>query len=361
MKDDSEDLVSVIIPTYNRARFCKAAVESVLSQTYENVEVIIVDDGSTDNTEKIISGLNRRLKYIRQSNAGVSTARNTGLQAATGEYIAFLDSDDVWLPWKLEAQLKVLHAFPKAGMVWSDMKAINEYGCLIYESYLELMYSSYKYFDRERDFKIKRTLGSIWAECPLDSRERNCYAGNIFSLMFMGNLVHTSTVLLRRSCQAKVGFFDLSLKNSGEDYDFHFRTSRVGDVAYMDISTILYRVGAPDQLTQTEYMIWIARNNLKTIRKMLFNAKDEINLPASMMRRRLAKSHAWVGITEFDEYRPSARRHLLKSLSLLPFQREIAAYLMLSLLPNKLIVKLREFKAKIHRKGSEISTNNAQR
>jgi len=97
------DLVSVIIPTYNRAMGCKAAVESVLSQTHGNVEVIVVDDGSRDNTREVISGMDDRVKYIYQANAGVSAARNTGLGAATEKYIAFLDSDDSWLPRKVEA------------------------------------------------------------------------------------------------------------------------------------------------------------------------------------------------------------------------------------------------------------------
>ena len=108
----SKDLVSVIIPTYNRAMRCKTAVESVLSQTHENVEVIVIDDGSRDNTREVICGMDGRVRYIYQSNAGVSAARNRGLEEATGDYIAFLDSDDSWLPWKLEAQLSTLRAFP---------------------------------------------------------------------------------------------------------------------------------------------------------------------------------------------------------------------------------------------------------
>lgn len=232
-----KDLVSVIIPTYNRAMRCKAAVESVLSQTHGNVEIVVVDDGSKDNTREVIKGMDERVKYIHQANAGVSAARNRGLEAATGDYIAFLDSDDSWRPWKLEAQLSTLRAFPEAGMVWTDMLAVDENGKTLHQSYIHLMYAAYLYFDREKHFRESRALSDVWADSPEKLSTKKCYSGNIFSWMFMGNLVHTSTVLLRRDRQQKVGLFDVELIKSGEDYEFHFRTCREGDVAYIDVPT----------------------------------------------------------------------------------------------------------------------------
>ncbi|MEI8354887.1 MAG: glycosyltransferase family 2 protein [Deltaproteobacteria bacterium] len=346
---DGYDLVTVIIPTYNRAIECKLSVESVLSQTHGNVEVIVVDDGSIDNTGELICGMDERVKYIRQANAGVSAARNTGIEAARGEYVAFLDSDDAWLPWKLEAQLSVLRAFPDAGMVWSDMKAVNEKGSILHESYLKLMYGSYAFFDRETVFRTSRSLSDIWKSCPAAFADRKCYTGNIFSWMFMGNLVHTSTVLLRRDCQKKVGHFDVSLQKSGEDYDFHFRTCRVGEVAYLDLPAIHYRVGANDQLTEQRYMVWIARNNLKTINKMLSVAGDEIRLPRKMIRDRLARSYAWAGLTEFEENPSKARTCLFRSLQYSPLQARVAAYLLLAFLPPRAVTCIRKLIRKMIR------------
>lgn len=339
---DRQDLVSVIIPTYNRAARCKSAVESVLSQTHTNVEVIVVDDGSKDNTGEVINGLDDRVKYIYQANAGVSAARNTGLKAATGDYIAFLDSDDLWLPRKLEAQLSVFRAFPDTGMVWTDMKAIDENDATLHESYLKHMYAAYDHFDRERDFAVIRPLSEVWEDCPAEYLQRKCYEGNIFSWMFMGNLVHTSTVLLRLERQKKVGLFDVDLVKSGEDYDFHFRTCHEGDVAYLDIPSILYRVGAADQLTEKKYMIWVARNNLKTIMKMLAVAKNEIHLPRRMIRKRLANAHAWVGLEEFSEDHAKARYHITRSLLLSPFRLRLIEYLCLSFLSNNEANKIRK-------------------
>jgi len=102
-------LISVIIPTFNRAGHVTRAVESVLVQTYPNREIIVVDDGSTDNTREAMKGYENRIKYIYQDNAGVSAARNVGIQAASGQWIAFLDSDDIWLPNKLARQIRCVN------------------------------------------------------------------------------------------------------------------------------------------------------------------------------------------------------------------------------------------------------------
>ncbi len=106
--------VSVIIPTYNRARYVTAAIDSVLAQTFTDYEIIVVDDGSTDNTKEVLQSYKDKIHYIYQPNKGVSAARNTGIKAAKGEWIAFLDSDDEWLPEKLEMQMCDLRQYPGA-------------------------------------------------------------------------------------------------------------------------------------------------------------------------------------------------------------------------------------------------------
>lgn len=343
----NNDLVSVIIPTCNRALACEKAVKSVLAQTHERIEVIIVDDGSQDNTKDVLCEIDGRVTYVTQANAGVSAARNRGLEMATGAYIAFLDSDDEWLPWKLEAQLCVLNEFPEAGMVWSDMKAVSEQGIILQQSYLKSMYSAYEYFDREAHFRKNRYVHEVWKGCPEIYSKKKCYIGNIFSRMFMGNLVHTSTVVLRRERQMQVGFFDINLKISGEDYDYHFRTCRAGEVAYIDVPSILYRVGAPDQLTSDNNKVHIAENNLKTVVKMLKEAKNEIILPRSMIWKRVAEAQAWFGMEEFGKNKSRSRSHLLKSLVLYPFQFRVAMFFFLSFLSYGIIEKLRHARKKI--------------
>lgn len=127
--------VSVIIPTYNRAHLLGRAIRSVLNQTYQDFELIIVDDGSSDNTDEVVKSFNDvRVRYIKhKKNRGGAAARNTGIKAARGKYIAFQDSDDEWLPEKLEKQMKVfLDAPPEVGVVYTDMQRINEDGRTTY-------------------------------------------------------------------------------------------------------------------------------------------------------------------------------------------------------------------------------------
>src|SRR5215468_9618488 len=160
----SEDLVSVVIPSYNRAYCVATTIDSALAQTHANMEVLLVDDGSKDCTRELLAERYRgepRVRYIHQANAGVSAARNHGLGLARGQYIALLDSDDIWLPWKLEAQLRCLDALPTAGMIWTDMDAIGPDGQLLHRRYLTRMYSSYRKFTRDQLFRESRPLSSI--------------------------------------------------------------------------------------------------------------------------------------------------------------------------------------------------------
>ena len=115
-------LVSVIVPTYNGARFLAQTIESVLAQTYPNLEVLVVDDGSTDATSSIATGYGSRVRYIQQANAGTAAARNRGVAEARGDYIALLDHDDLWLPHKLERQMPTFASDPAIGVVFARIE-----------------------------------------------------------------------------------------------------------------------------------------------------------------------------------------------------------------------------------------------
>lgn len=124
---EEEPTVSVIIPTYNRAHTIKRAILSVLNQTYQGFEIIVVDDCSTDNTREVIEKFgDKRIRYIRKkANKGAAAAGNTGIKAVRGEYIVFLDSDDKWLPNKLDEQIKVLKVTsPKVGVVYTETQRL---------------------------------------------------------------------------------------------------------------------------------------------------------------------------------------------------------------------------------------------
>ncbi len=125
--------VSVIIATYNRTHFVCEAIESVLNQTFPDFEIIVIDDGSIDNTKQVLEKYASRIQYIFQENKGRAEARNTGIKNAKCEYIAFLDDDDIWLPNKLEKQVIFLDSHPDIELVYTFTEVINEQGRLLEE------------------------------------------------------------------------------------------------------------------------------------------------------------------------------------------------------------------------------------
>ena len=120
--------VTIIIPTYNSSPFIGKAIDSVLAQTYTDYEIILVDDGSTDNTKEILEKYQDNITYILQPNQGVAIARNTGIRNSESEYIALLDSDDEWLPEKLELQMRTIEKNNDVGLVHTNDIQISEEG-----------------------------------------------------------------------------------------------------------------------------------------------------------------------------------------------------------------------------------------
>ena len=328
-------LVSVVIPTYNRASIIGRAIDSVLSQQYRAVEVIVVDDGSTDGTEDLVRKYDSRVRYVRQPNAGVSAARNLGLRETKGEFIALLDSDDEWLPWKIELQVAALHRFSDLGMVWTDMAAVDETGATVADAYLRTMYSGYSRVNTAKIMEARGRVGELKVKNLEGLAGRQILAGDIFPYMLLGNLVHTSTVLLRRDRVRAAGGFDESLRVSGEDYDFHLKTCFLGPVGFLDVSSIRYRVGANDQLTAQRFMLQVARNNLTTVVRWIDRGGQKINvLDKAQIRSTLANAHGWLGSEEYQAgNRKSARLHLAKSVRLGRVDARTAALLALSVAP----------------------------
>lgn len=333
MATSIKGLVSIIIPTYNRAGRLPETLKSVFGQSYSSFEVVLVDDGSTDDTAAVVAGSDPRLRYIRQANGGVSAARNRGLREARGEFICFLDSDDLWSPWKIEAQLAVLKALPAVGMVWTDMSAIDEAGVELHPRYLRTFYSAHRKVRIEELLPAQTTLGQLWRSAPDPLTVRPILVGEAFPQILLGNLVHTSTVMLRRTRQLLVGDFDESLLRSGEDYDFHLRTCMHGPVALIDASLVRYRIGCDDQLTARKYSVDRARNALATVRKGLEGGGDRIKFGDGVLAERFAELHAWLGAAEIEAGDiMSGRQHLLNSLRSLP-TAGAGATLALSYLP----------------------------
>ncbi|HUL00885.1 MAG TPA: glycosyltransferase family A protein, partial [Nitrospirota bacterium] len=176
-------MISVIIPTYNSDKYICEAIDSVLSQTCKDYEIIIIDDGSTDNTKNLIAENYPTVRYFYSKNKGVSSARNIGISIAQGEFIAFLDADDKWLPEKLEKQLALFENDHQVGMVFTENYYFDEHGL--------------------KEIKIfKRKL---------------LMYGNIVRNIFLNSYVVTSTVMVRKSVFDDVGLFEEGLAIAEDD------------------------------------------------------------------------------------------------------------------------------------------------
>ena len=337
-------LVSVIIPCYNRAHIVRETLDSLLAQTYGNFEALVIDDGSTDETRQVISVYtDPRIRYLHRANGGLSAARNAGLDVARGEFIAFLDSDDLWHPWKLEAQLEIFRRHPEAGLIWSDMSTFRDPGEVLDERHLRTYYSAYESLDIERRGRVG-TLGDLVPDAPSALASCPYYVTDVFVDMFCGNLVHPSTAIARRERLQKSGPFEPEVTGPGaEDYHFYFRVSAHGPVAFLDAPTTLFRLH-PAQMSSSNG-VHEARGNLNVVLHWLRN--HPLPLAPTLVRERLAKSHAWVGAEELLVGNArNATRHLWESFRLQSRQRT-ATLLMVSLLPKDVAHLLRKWKRAI--------------
>lgn len=189
-------LFSVVIPTYNRAAKVVRAVESVLAQTLSDYDLWVIDDGSRDDTAQRLAPYGDRLHYVAQANGGVAQARNRGMQASTGQYIALLDSDDRWHPQKLATVARAIAAQPQAGLFYSQWEAVSETGQRLW-------------VDRSRGVR-----------------------GSPYRALLMGDFLATSSAVIKRASLQAVGGFDGSLTPC-EDWDLWLRLSRQFSIHYI--------------------------------------------------------------------------------------------------------------------------------
>ena len=204
MNTQSEEKVSVIIPTYNREATIGASIQSVLNQTWQNFEIIIVDDGSTDNTRQVIEAFtDDRIRYIcLEQNGGASHARNTGIRLSVSEFVAFLDSDDEWLPEKLEKQMQVMQQATEAvGLVYCRMRGTKKDGSILI--------------------------------CPELWRPVEELQGNIFYPLLEENVIGTPAMLVRKECLEQTGGFDEWLKCL-EDWELILRIAEKWEIGFVD-------------------------------------------------------------------------------------------------------------------------------
>ena len=225
--------ISVIIPTYNRVSMVIEAVESVLAQDMTDLELIVINDGSTDETEEKLSVYGSRLKYYQQENAGVSAARNRGITFSTAPLVAFLDSDDLWLPSKLQVQ--------------------------------------YTYMTENPEIHICQTEEIWWRNGRRVNQKKHHQkpSGDIFQRSLELCLVSPSAVMMRRELFEKVGYFDEELPMA-EDYDLWLRVAVDYPVVLLPEPLVIKRGGHPDQLSASK---GIDRYRIEALKKLLHSGR----------------------------------------------------------------------------------------
>ena len=269
--------VSVIIPTYNRAHLIGRAIQSVLNQTYQDFELIVVDDGSTDNTEDIIRQFqekDKRIRYIKHDkNKGGSAARNTGIKNSVGKYIAFQDSDDEWLPKKLEKQMKIFKKeSPNLGIVYTGF---------------------YRIKDSEKKY--------------IPSHEIVKKEGRIYEELLKGNFITTQSILVRKECFKKVGIFDENLPRL-QDWELVMRLSKYYDFKCID-EPLLISYYTTDSISANNKALIEALELILTKHYKNFNNYKEI----------LSRHYFDLGrILYLDGYLINSRRYFIKAIKKYP-------------------------------------------
>ncbi len=279
-------LVSIILPTYNRADAIVRAIASVRAQTLADWELIVVDDGSTDATVALVEGSDPRLKLIRQDNQGTAGARNTGLRACSGSYIAFLDSDDEWLPHHLELCVRFLEAHPDAGFVsnelWEDLgqgRIVKHYRVEISDWYPATARDiDSQLFDLpagEQDdylrvYRSREPIGEWGRAIVAGTPYQNVfhYRGNIFEHMRFGFLMCLQPTVIRREAFEAVGYFDTSYYGAS-DYGFTIELCRRFPANYLSIPACIKHELAGDGSLLSEDHVATGKTGLTCLQDML--------------------------------------------------------------------------------------------
>jgi glycosyltransferase involved in cell wall biosynthesis len=303
--------VSVVIPAYNAAGFIGEAVDSVLAQTFPPLEIIVVDDGSTDDTEGALEPYGSKVQFVRQANGGPSAARNRGVRMATGSLVAFLDADDTWLPGKLARQVACLDGRPRVGLVHTALlrwdQALNTYS-------------------------------------PGDPARR-LYVGDCYERLLWASPIMPSTVLLRRECFDTAGYFDEDIRGP-EDWELWARVGQHYEFASIDEPLVHYRVHAAN-LTRNrlglELAVLVLLGKLWDRHPVLHSGPGR-----RKFREAVAARHQAIGLLYWDQDdAPAARHHLARALRQRPWNGVALLFLTACLCPRAVINAVRTAKNRL--------------
>jgi glycosyltransferase involved in cell wall biosynthesis len=302
--------VSVVIPTFNSARFLDEALQSILDQSFKDYEIIVVDDGSTDQTKQVVARYGDKIKYILQENSGPAAAKNNGIRNSSGKYIAFLDADDMWLPTKLEKQVKMFRQHPELAMVFTENVCFNEGG--IYKTSL-----------------VKR------------SRLMN---GDVAKNIFLYSGVATPTVMVRKEIFDRVGLFEEKLYMA-EDDNMWVRIAAKFKVALIDEPLVRVRTHPQRATTDKKKLFEMVQTNIHLLSQRSEGVKERLEnvIPLKLSQVQFSLGYHYFENCDFK----GARKAFAKGISCYRWNWRNYLYLLLSFLPKKTIQRIKQLKNKV--------------
>jgi len=248
--------IDVVMPAYNAAEYIADALDSIFLQSGFRFRVLVVNDGSTDNTEEVLQPYMNRISYFRKPNGGVVSARNYALERLESKFVAFLDADDVWLPGKVESQLTILNDDEEIGGVYGNADLIDGRGSPMGRRYISDI--------------ARADLGQ-----------------DLYSCLFLKNPIPTSTLILRREILEEAGRFDGSFPGT-EDYDMWLRIARLAQLTFVDAPLALYRV---HEHNLSKNLLARHRDNLIILKRHIQCSPEIRTRLGRRLTERLAREH----------------------------------------------------------------------
>lgn len=300
--------VSVIIPTYNRANLISQAIDSVLQQTFSDFEIIVVDDGSTDDTEAVVKVYGDRVRYVWTPNGGTGHARNVGMQHARGTYFTFLDSDDVLYPYALDLETRLLERFPAVSAVCAEVTGFNDRGFI--ERYHLKAYHESSFRDPsvtyDAIFQSSMPLletGAVPEDVIREDpsvAERRVYYGNVFDSYLVGIVLFQNSSMLRREVVAEIGERNEHVY-CFEELDYLLRLSRNHNVLFADVPTykLRYHDGQLSTMVHSDGKFrWVRQQRalLRVIKRHVLADPGYYQRHRRRLDRRLADLHRAVAV-----------------------------------------------------------------
>ena len=308
--------VSVVIPTYNGSRYLIQTIESVLNQNWHDYEIIVVDDGSQDNIEALLTRYKDTVSVFRIENKGPAGARNVGIGLSAGEFVALLDHDDVWAPRNLESKVKILRQFPDCSMVYSYPGLIDSEGNSI-----------------PQDFPTYFPSGSVFEDFLLRNR-----------------IVSFSCTLVRKAIFDRVGLLDERRQiTCCDDYDMWLRIADISPIAFSPDKEVSYRVHDGNLIKNLDMSL---NSHLTVYRERLKESKSVVGLgrkKLSFITREhfFERYHLYAFKYYYDQTDYERSRALLwRCIMLKPFVPNVWLYLLICFLPTELTNTLRRWKKK---------------